>query len=68
MESSEARKNFIESAAKTLVEYGFDGIDLAWQFPAEKPIKSHGTLGIIFFYNIDKFYSFILNKVYYQID
>uniref|UniRef100_A0A2M4AFX2 Putative chitotriosidase-1 n=2 Tax=Anopheles triannulatus TaxID=58253 RepID=A0A2M4AFX2_9DIPT len=37
LESSESRAAFIDSTRKLLKEYGFDGLDLAWQFPQSKP-------------------------------
>lgn len=45
LESSNARIPFINSAHSLIKTYGFDGLDLAWQFPKNKPKKSHGSIG-----------------------
>jgi len=45
LESSGARIAFINSAYSLIKTYDFDGIDLSWQFPANKPKKIKGTLG-----------------------
>ncbi|XP_073826300.1 chitinase-like protein Idgf1 [Musca autumnalis] len=37
--------NFIHSSVTMLKNNGFDGLDLAFQFPRNKPRKVHGTLG-----------------------
>ncbi|EDW77857.1 uncharacterized protein Dwil_GK24710 [Drosophila willistoni] len=36
---------FIQSAFSLVKTYGFDGLDLAYQFPRNKPRKVHGELG-----------------------
>ncbi|KAH8317636.1 hypothetical protein KR074_002870 [Drosophila pseudoananassae] len=36
---------FIQSAYALVKNYGFDGLDLAYQFPRNKPRKVHGELG-----------------------
>ncbi|KAL7740233.1 hypothetical protein ACLKA6_002209 [Drosophila palustris] len=36
---------FIQSAYSLVKNYGFDGLDLAYQFPRNKPRKVHGNLG-----------------------
>ncbi|KAH8282574.1 hypothetical protein KR054_008458 [Drosophila jambulina] len=36
---------FIRSAYDLVKNYGFDGLDLAYQFPKNKPRKVHGELG-----------------------
>ncbi|XP_053984569.1 chitinase-like protein EN03 isoform X1 [Hylaeus volcanicus] len=46
-ETSEARSKFINSVNRLLQDYGFDGIDLAWQFPQVKVKKQRSTLGSI---------------------
>ncbi|SPP78026.1 blast:Chitinase-like protein Idgf4 [Drosophila guanche] len=45
LESSNARIPFINSAHSLVKTYGFDGLDLAWQFPKNKPKKVHGSIG-----------------------
>lgn len=47
LESSNARIPFINSAHSLIKTYGFDGLDLAWQFPKNKPKKVHGGVGKI---------------------
>lgn len=37
--------NFVQSSVTMLKNNGFDGLDLAFQFPRNKPRKVHGTLG-----------------------
>ena len=45
LETNEARTAFINSAYTLLKTYEFDGLDLAWQFPPNKPKKIRGTVG-----------------------
>ncbi|XP_061389960.1 chitinase-like protein Idgf4 [Musca vetustissima] len=45
LESSNARIPFINSAHALVKTYGFDGLDVAWQFPKNKPKKVHGGFG-----------------------
>lgn len=45
LESSAARIAFINSAHTMVNSYDFDGLDLAWQFPPNKPKKIRSTLG-----------------------
>nr|QFZ95574.1 imaginal disc growth factor [Oligotricha striata] len=47
VETPEARTAFINSAVVILKNYGFDGLDLAWEFPKNKPKKIRGTFGSI---------------------
>ncbi|KAK4880772.1 hypothetical protein RN001_008918 [Aquatica leii] len=47
LESVDSRLAFIDSAEHLISSYGFDGIDLAWQFPKNKPKKIHDTWGSI---------------------
>ncbi|KAF5298457.1 hypothetical protein FQR65_LT01236 [Abscondita terminalis] len=47
LESVDTRLSFIDSAENLVSLYGFDGIDLAWQFPRNKPKKIHDTWGAI---------------------
>ncbi|XP_076180390.1 imaginal disc growth factor 4 isoform X2 [Ptiloglossa arizonensis] len=46
-ETSESRSKFINSVNRLLKDYDFDGIDLAWQFPAVKVKKQRSTFGSI---------------------
>ncbi|XP_030557216.1 chitinase-like protein Idgf1 [Drosophila novamexicana] len=39
------QQNFIDSSMVMLRRNGFDGLDLAFQFPKNKPRKVHGTIG-----------------------
>lgn len=45
LESMGARQSFINSAYSMIKTYDFDGIDLAWQFPPNKPKKIRSSLG-----------------------
>ncbi|XP_034474766.1 chitinase-like protein Idgf1 [Drosophila innubila] len=40
-----AQQNFIDSSMLMLRRNGFDGLDLAFQLPKNKPRKVHGTVG-----------------------
>ncbi|XP_017056523.1 LOW QUALITY PROTEIN: chitinase-like protein Idgf1 [Drosophila ficusphila] len=40
-----AQQNFIDSSMILLKRNGFDGLDLAFQFPRNKPRKVHGAIG-----------------------
>lgn len=42
---NEGQQNFIDSSIALLKRNGFDGLDLAFQFPRNKPRKVHGTVG-----------------------
>lgn len=44
LEQAESRSNFKSSASLELVTYGFDGLDLAWQFPKLRPKLQQGVL------------------------
>jgi len=44
-ETPKARNNFISSISRLLNQYNFDGVDLAWQFPAVPPKKKTGLFG-----------------------
>lgn len=44
LESSSARVAFINSAYSIIKTYEFDGIDLAWQLPANRPKKIKGAI------------------------
>ncbi|XP_055922021.1 chitinase-like protein Idgf4 [Eupeodes corollae] len=45
LEASVNRMAFINSAHALVKTYNFDGIDLAWQFPPNKPKKIRGSIG-----------------------
>ncbi|XP_055373731.1 chitinase-like protein Idgf4 [Condylostylus longicornis] len=45
LESSAARISFINSAHTLVKTYDFDGLDLSWQFPPNKPKKKHSSIG-----------------------
>ncbi|XP_060653955.1 chitinase-like protein Idgf2 [Drosophila nasuta] len=42
---SESQKGFAKSALSLVKTYGFDGLDLAYQFPKNKPKEVQSTLG-----------------------
>lgn len=45
LEAAESRIAFVNSAHTLLKAYNFDGLDLAWEFPTNKPKKVRSTLG-----------------------
>lgn len=45
LESPQARTAFVNSGVLLADQHGFDGIDLAWQFPRVKPKKIRGGWG-----------------------
>ncbi|XP_063837314.1 chitinase-like protein EN03 [Ostrinia nubilalis] len=47
LESPQARTAFVNSGVLLADQHGFDGIDLAWQFPKFKPKKIRSTWGSI---------------------
>ncbi|KAF5295427.1 hypothetical protein FQA39_LY13088 [Lamprigera yunnana] len=47
LESLDSRIAFINTAEALVSSHGFDGIDLAWQFPKNKPKKIHDILSTI---------------------
>ncbi|KPJ00601.1 Chitinase-like protein EN03 [Papilio xuthus] len=47
LESPQARTAFVNSAVLLAEQHGFEGIDLAWQFPKIKPKKIRSTWGSI---------------------
>ncbi|XP_063223446.1 chitinase-like protein EN03 [Bacillus rossius redtenbacheri] len=47
LESEDNRKAFVGSARTLLRQYGFDGLDLCWQFPPKPVKKDRGALGSI---------------------
>ncbi|KAF9804848.1 hypothetical protein SFRURICE_007751 [Spodoptera frugiperda] len=47
LESPQARTAFVNSGVLLAEQHGFDGIDLAWQFPKYKPKKIRSTWGSI---------------------
>lgn len=48
LESVENRLAFVNSAHTLVKSYGFDGLDLAWEFPTTKPKKIRGTVSSFF--------------------
>ena len=44
LELPESRNSFKASVSEELVKYGFDGLDLAWQFPPLKSKQQQGAL------------------------
>ncbi|KAJ8870930.1 hypothetical protein PR048_027232 [Dryococelus australis] len=48
LENSDTRTQFINSAKALVKQYGFDGLDLAWQFPQLPAKKQRSTLGTHF--------------------
>ncbi|KAH8321041.1 hypothetical protein KR067_013459, partial [Drosophila pandora] len=44
LEQPDHRRNFKASVLDEVNKYGFDGIDLAWQFPKTRPKKQQGFL------------------------
>ncbi|XP_063546680.1 chitinase-like protein EN03 isoform X4 [Cydia strobilella] len=47
LESPQARTAFVNSGVLLAEQHGFDGIDLAWQFPRIKPKKIRSTWGSV---------------------
>lgn len=45
LENTVGRLAFINSAYTMVKTYGFDGLDVAWQFPPDRPKKIRSTLG-----------------------
>ncbi|RZC35113.1 Glyco hydro 18 domain containing protein [Asbolus verrucosus] len=45
LESTTHRLAFVNSAYTLIKAYGFDGLDLAWEFPENKPKKIRSSLG-----------------------
>ncbi|XP_053623578.1 chitinase-like protein EN03 isoform X2 [Plodia interpunctella] len=45
LESPQSRTAFVNSGVLLVQQYGFDGLDLAWQFPRIKPKKIRSTWG-----------------------
>ncbi|CAH0391548.1 unnamed protein product [Bemisia tabaci] len=45
LETPERRTKFANSVAKKVDDYGFDGVDLAWEFPPDKEPKERGIFG-----------------------
>lgn len=43
LESSATRLSFVNSVYALITAYNFDGIDLAWQFPANPPVKAQAS-------------------------
>jgi GH18 family chitinase len=53
LERNDDQTAFINSAYTLLKTYDFDGIDLAWQFPADKPKRIRSSIGS-FWYSVKK--------------
>ncbi|XP_037951361.1 imaginal disk growth factor 6 [Teleopsis dalmanni] len=45
LENPTGRARFINTAYALVKTYGFDGLDMAWQFPKNKPKKVHSGIG-----------------------
>jgi len=45
LESPVGRQVFVDTAYALVKTYGFDGLDMAWQFPKNKPKKVHSSIG-----------------------
>nr|ARA90547.1 chitinase-like protein [Chrysomya megacephala] len=45
LENPTGRMRFVTTAYALVKTYGFDGLDIAWQFPKNKPKKVHSGLG-----------------------
>lgn len=45
LENPAGRARFINTAYALVKTYGFDGLDVAWQFPKNKPKKVHSGIG-----------------------
>jgi len=53
LESVDHRMAFVNSAQSLVKTFGFDGLDLAWEFPTNKPKKVRGKFSS-FFHSIKK--------------
>ncbi|ALC42082.1 CG5210 [Drosophila busckii] len=47
LENPTGRTRFVNTVYALVKTYGFDGVDIAWQFPKNKPKKVHSGLGSI---------------------
>lgn len=45
LEKDDHRSEFVSSAKSLIKQHGFDGLDLAWEFPVNKAKKDRGTIG-----------------------
>lgn len=45
LEKTDRRGKFVTTLTKLVKDYGFDGADLAWQFPVVKEKKEKSTIG-----------------------
>lgn len=45
LENPTGRTRFVNTVYSLVKTYGFDGLDIAWQFPKNKPKKVHSGLG-----------------------
>nr|CAD7595854.1 unnamed protein product [Timema genevievae] len=62
LETQESRTAFQNSARTLIRQYGFDGLDLAWQFPEIRVKKERGTFGSIW-HKIKKTFGYGHNHV-----
>lgn len=62
LENNDGQTAFINSAYTILKTYDFDGLDLAWEFPVNKPKRIRSAIGIIRFsaYKIFKMFHLII--------
>lgn len=51
LETPKSRTKFASTISEMAKENGFDGVDLAWQFPVVNEKKEKHTWGKIFFIN-----------------
>ncbi|XP_023163971.2 imaginal disk growth factor 6 [Drosophila hydei] len=47
LENPTGRTRFVNTVYSLVKTYGFDGLDIAWQFPKNKPKKVHSGLGSV---------------------
>ncbi|EDW10538.2 LOW QUALITY PROTEIN: moj9 [Drosophila mojavensis] len=47
LENPTGRARFVNTIYALVKTYGFDGVDIAWQFPKNKPKKVHSGLGSV---------------------
>lgn len=52
LESEKSRETFVETANNVMSLNGFDGIDLAYEFPKIRPAKVRNVIAIEYDYNL----------------